>query len=236
MNKLINFFLLLFSITIANAQSVEVVLNKLNSVYSESSPLQFEMIYNLYKNKSSNKVYESYKGVFKKNEKNEIYQKIDKTEFIWNNKTCLSVFHQDQLMTLSFSEPQTNKQFDIKKMLEICSVKSFKDKKAYWELILESKPFSGLEYSEILIQINKNYFIQKQLFYYNTSIDFSNNMNKQDISLPVLEIIFSNYNRKKIDTKIFDITKYIIQTKNGIQPSKLYQNYDFEDQREVTLK
>ncbi|NHN27984.1 hypothetical protein FIA58_020080 [Flavobacterium jejuense] len=236
MKKILTLFLITFTSVFINAQNAEEVLNKLNVVYSENSPLQFETKYNLYKNKSSKQIYETYNGVFKKNEKNEIYQKIDKTEFIWNKKMCLSIFHPDELMMLSFSQPISTEQFDLKKLLEICSIKSFINKGKFWELIIENKPFSGLEYSKIVIQINKNYFIQKQLFYYNTSINFSKDFNKQDLDLPVLEIVYSNFNRNKIENSFFDFSKYIVESKNGIQPSKAYSNYVLEDQREITLK
>lgn len=234
--KLIIILLLIINFGLLKAQNVEIVLNKMNTTYSSTNALQFEIKYNLYKNKSSKQVYETYSGVFKKNEKNEIYQKIDKTEFIWNNKVCLTIFHPDKLMMLSISQPLATGEFDIKKLLEICSIKSFIDKNSFWELTLENKPFSSLEYSKIVIHINKNYFIQKQLFYYNTAINFSSDFNKQDLDLPVLEIIYSNFNRNKIDSNLFNMSKYVAETKNGIKPSKAYSSYTVEDQREITLK
>ncbi|WP_445722320.1 hypothetical protein [Flavobacterium sp.] len=235
MKKRIVLFLFLINFSL-NAQTVETVLSKLNTEYSSAKALQFETKYNLYKNKTAKQVYESYSGVFKKNERNEMYQKIDKTEFISSKKLSLNIIHPDELIIVSNSEPMNNSAFELKKLLEFCKIKSFADKKNYWELTLESKPFSGLEYSEVVIQINKNYFIQKQLFYYNTAINFSSDFSKQDIDLPVLEIIYTNFNRNKIEDSYFDVSKYIMESNKTIKPSKKYPRYTVEDQREITIK
>lgn len=228
--------ILFISTFLGHSQTAEEVLKRVNNEYASTNYLQFETKYNLYKNKSEKNVYESYIGQFKKNEKNEIYQKIDKTEFFWNNSYCLRIIHPDKLMTLTQSQPVAFGDIDIKDLLDYCKIKSFVDKKSYWELTLESKPLSGLSYSKIIVHINKKYFIQKQLFYYSSGINFSKDYRNQDINYPVLEIIYSKHNRNKIESKYFDVSQYLSVSKNNIKPTPQFSNYKFEDHREVVLK
>jgi hypothetical protein len=236
MKKLL-FISVLFCITSTlYSQSVDEVLKKVGVEYSSAKPLQFNTKYNLYKNKTQKTAFESYVGQFKKNEKNEIYQKIDQTEFIWNKNICLKVIHPDKIINISVSQPVELNNFDIKALKEWCDVKSFVDKKAYWELTLTTKAFSTLPYSKIVIHIGKNYFIQKQLFYYNTAIDYSSDYKKQSLDYPVLEILYTNIKREKVPKSFFNIYKYIQEKNKILNTTKAYNSYAIEDHREITFK
>ena len=69
MKRLLIIAVICFS-TFSYSQSVDEVLKKVAQEYSDTKPLQFNTKYNLYKNSSQKKVFESYVGQFKKNEKN----------------------------------------------------------------------------------------------------------------------------------------------------------------------
>ena len=235
MRRLFIIVVICFS-TFSYSQSVDGVLKKVAQEYSDTKPLQFNTKYNLYKNSSQKKVFESYIGQFKKNEKNEVYQKIDKTEFVWNKNICLKVVHPDKLINISISQPLEMKNFDIASLKEWCDIKSFVDRKSYWELILTTKAFSSLPYSKIVIHIGKNYFIQKQLFYYNSAVDFSTDYRKQNLDYPVLEIIYSSFTRKKESSTFFNMNKFIEEKSKLIKTTKEFQSYTIEDHREVTFK
>lgn len=230
------FLVLIFVSHFLGAQTVQEVLNNVNKEYSKKMPLSYKVKYNLYKSKEQDKIYESYNGFFKKNEKNEIYQKIDQTELLWNNNFCLKVIHPDKLMTLSFSQPISTGEINMNDLYQFCSVKSFNKKKDLWELTLEPKAFSGLPYSKIVVWIDKKYFIKKQLFYYNTGINFSGDYKKQDVNLPVLEILYSDYNRNAIENSFFNISQYLTISKDKITVSDRYKGYILDDQREITIK
>lgn len=235
MKRLLN-IVLIFAASFSYSQSVDEVLRKVAQEYSDTKPLQFNTKYNLYKNSSEKKFFESYVGQFKKNEINEVYQKIDQTEFIWNKNICLKVVHSDKLINITISQPLEMKSFDISSLKEWCDVKSFVDRKSYWELTMTTKAFSSLPYSKIVVHIGKNYFIQKQLFYYNMAIDFSTDYRKQNLDYPVLEIIYSNFTRKKESTTFFNINRFIEEKSKMIKVTKEYQSYTIEDHREITFK
>lgn len=218
------------------AQNAEDILKKVNDLYGSESSLQYQMRYNLYKNTSSKQVYESYQGVFKKNKNNQIYQKIDQTEFIWNNQTCLTVFNPEKTMVISLCAKISTDSFDLKTLSEYCKVTGITDKKTHWELELTSTPFSGLSYSKMILTIGKDYYIKRQLFYLNSMVDFSQELHKSDLHLPVLEIIHSGRSTQAPDEKFFDFKRYFTQTSQGFKPSTAYVGYEIEDQREITIK
>ena len=82
----------------------------------------------------------------------------------------------------------------------------------------------------------KKYFIKKQLFYYNTGINFSGDYKKQDVNLPVLEILYSDYNRNAIENSFFNVSQYLTISKDKITVSDRYKGYILDDQREITIK
>lgn len=233
MKKSIIFLLLLYVSGIL-AQTRDEVLSKVNKNYSDSRPLQFSSIYNLYKNANTKVIHENYKGVFKKNSKGEFYMKIDNTVFINTKKVNLKVVPSEKAMVISEPTEFNTGEFDLKQLLEFCKIKSFEDKINKWELVLETKQFSILPYSHIKVEIDKKFYIKKQFFYYNTGIDFSATYNKQDINYPVLEIVFSNYSRTLTDSNIISTDKYIT-TKNNKYVSKLI-GYEIIDKRQSLTK
>lgn len=215
-----------------SAQTVNEVFKKVNAQFTAAKPLQFNTKYNLYKDHKSNVVHQSYTGMFLKNASNEVYMKIDKTEFINANKLSLKINHSEKAMLIANKQEFSTGDFDVSKMLDFCTISSFKDLKAYWEIVLIPKELSGLNYSKIVLNINKKYLIQKQVFYYNTGINFSNDYRKQELNYPRLEILYSNHNDKvvnfsKINTNVF----FTINKNNKVSATPMYKSYEVTDKR-----
>ena len=213
------------------SQSIEEVLKKVNNEYTSNKYLSYYLSYNLYKKQGDTKTYESYNGIFKKNMSNSIYQKINKTEFILKGNFCLKIIHEDKTIDISKPEPFVLGDFSIKPLLEYCKVKEFKLDKGSWIIVLEPKQYTDLTYSKIVITVNSNYFITKQLFYFNSGIDFSKDHTKSDVSYPVLEVKHSNHTRNKVTESLFSLGKFISFEGNIIKPSKTYSSYNIEDYR-----
>ncbi|TGD56849.1 LolA family protein [Flavobacterium humi] len=213
------------------AQTVEEVLKKVNTEYTSKKCLSYTSSYNLYKKATDKKAYESYKGIFQKNISNAVYQKIDKTEFVLKGNVCLKIMHPDKLIEISKAEPFVLGEFSIQPLFEYCKVKEFKSNAGFWTIELEPKQFTDLPYSKIVVTVSKSFFITKQVFYFNSGIDFSKDHRKNDISYPVLEIIHSNHKRDKIADGIFSLGKFVSFEKTGIKPSLQYSQYNIEDYR-----
>lgn len=217
-------------------QTAKEIIAKINDQLTAAKPLHFETSYKLYKNIKSQTVHESYTGVFQKNSQNEIYMKIGDTEFI-NLKNCsIKLNPNEKAMVISNPQAFSLGTFDFNKLLTLCSIPSCKDYKTYWEIHLIPNKFSGLNYEKIVLQVNKNYTIKKQQFYFNSGYDFSKDYTKQEISNPRLEIDYSNYNNNPVKTPKFNSGLFFTIAKNNkIIPTAGYKGYEISDQREIKL-
>lgn len=229
MKYLLNIIILFGCCT--QAQTREAILARVNAEYSAAKPLQFTTVYNLYKNPQSKIITETYKGNFFKNATNEIYLKINTTEYFATKKINIQVNHDEKAILAQKPQAIPQEQFNINKLLEIFQQGYLKDQKTYWEIELLAKKHSLLPYSKIILRIGKDYFIQKQVFYYSTAMNFSNDYTKKDIHKPKLEIEFSKTSRKDIAHEKFDTTPYITITKKGLKLSEKFSSYELIDQR-----
>ena len=212
-------------------QTAEEVILKMKDSYSNNKCVNYSLKYNLYKDEKSNKIYDSYSGIYKKDESNSIYQKIKNTEFILKDKLLVKVMHDDKTIAVSKGTPFSMGDNTIKSLLQYCSISNFKQLKEGWQIILIPKQNSELEYSKISIFIDTDFRISWQKFYYNIEIDFSKNFQKRDGSKPVLEIVYSNYNNNKIENSIYNLKKFIDFKGNKMAPSLAYSKYILEDYR-----
>lgn len=196
-----------------------------------SKPLQYKTKYALYKDHNSKKPTEQYSGVFYKNAVNEVYLKINDTEILSSKKWNLKVSHGEKAVVVADPVQNYFGEYDIKQLLQFCKVTSFKDLKSSWELVLEAKAYSGLPYSKIVVAIGKNYFVQKQAFYYNSGMDFSKDYRKSDIHYPKLEISYSDYARTPVNASFFNAGNYLTASKNQLVLAARYKNYEIIDNR-----
>lgn len=214
------------------SQKVEEVFKKVAAMQTVPKPLSYTMNYLLYSDHDSKKIVENYKGIFHKSASNETYVKIKDTEMINSKKANLKISHGEKAIVVS--DPLNNgaTELDVQQIFSLCKVISFKDYKTYWEIQLEPKAYSNLSYSKIILNISKQYFLQKQVFYYNTAVNFSNNYRKSDVHYPRLEVVYEGYNRKPLEVSLFTIGKYYTVTANNtIVLSKAFKKYEVIDQR-----
>lgn len=218
-------------------QTASEVLKMANDKFNASKTLQFNTRYNLYKKHSDVKVHQTYDGLFMKNALNEVYMRIDKTEFLNTNRFNVKISHYEKAILVSDKQPLSMGDFDIKKIQKLCTISSFKTHKTHWEIVLIPKEFSGLNFSKIVIFMNKNHTISKQVFYYNTGHNFSKDYTKSELSNPKLEIVFTNYTSKLSDLLKLN-ANYVLSTgkNNKIIPASTFKKYEVTDIRTRTLK
>jgi hypothetical protein len=223
---------LVFYCCFGHAQTVSAVFKKLGQQYSVAKPLQYQSKYVLYKDFDSKKIEESYKGVFYKNSQNEIYMKIGETEILNSKSVNLKISHPEKAIEISNPIPTYFGDFDMKPLLELCKIDKFIDYKSYWEITMTAKPFSSLPYSKIIVRVSKTYFLQKQVFYYKTATNFSQDFRKPDVHYPRLEVIYANYNRNAINASVFKNSTYFTTSgKGSIVLSQRLKKYEIVDQR-----
>lgn len=234
-NKIITKVYLLISIlfTVVNyGQTVNSVLEKMNDKFIASNAFRFESKYNLYKDYTSKIVHQNYNGLFLKNAKNEVYMKIGETEFINTNTVSLKVSHSEKAILVSNKQDFSTGTFDINKLIVLCEITSFKDFKTFWQIYLTPKKLSGLNYSHIVVKIDKNYNILEQVFYYNTGFNFSGNYREQQLTKPRLEIKYSGHTHQVSDLIKINPKLYItIKEAGNVLLTPKYKNYEVIDNR-----
>ncbi len=217
-------------------QTVNEVLEQMGKQYSIGQPLQYNSNYALYKTDTSKKIEQSYKGTFSKNAANDVYMKIDQTEIL-NSKTInLKISHNEKAIEIANPIKNYFGDFDIKPLLELCKIESFKDIKTYWEITFTAKKYSTLPYSKIVIQISKKYYLQKSIFYYSTAVNFSKDYRAPKSYYPRLEVINTNFTRKAPNPALFTTTNYFLTNKNKYVPVERLKNYEIIDQRNISNK
>ncbi|MFH6996032.1 hypothetical protein [Flavobacterium sp. FlaQc-48] len=195
-----------------------------------AKPLQYRSNYALYKDFDSKKIEESYMGTFYKNELNEVYMKIGDSEILNSKKVFLKINHAEK--AIQILDPVVNYfgDFDMKPLLDLCTIAKFLDYKSYWEITMVAKPYSSLPYSKIVVQITKNYFLQKQIFYYNTAVNFSKDYRSPDAHYPRLEVTNTNYSRNPVKASLFSSSTYFTTSgKKQIVLSGKLKKYEIID-------
>jgi hypothetical protein len=216
------------------SQTVKEIFQNMGKQYTVAKPLQYKTRYILYKDFDSKKMEESYNGVFYKNDQNDMYTKIGNTEILNTKKVNLKISHPEKMIEISDPLPNYVGDFDMKPLLDLCKIEKCIAFKAYWEVTLTTKQFSSLPYSKIVVRISKNYFMQKQVFYYNTATDFSKDYHKPELHYPRLEVSYSDFSRNIISPSVFNSNTYFTTSgKKSVVLSQKLKNYGIVDQRNV---
>jgi len=218
------------------SQTVNEIFSRLQQQYASAKPLQYKSSYALYKDANTENPYESYKGIFLKNISNEIYLKIDNTEIINSKQANIKIVHSEKAIIIAATLPGYVGEFDPSSITNYCTLSSFKDYKTYWEIVLATKKLSSLPYSKIVVHVSKDYLLKKQVFYYNTGIDFAKNYKKSEIHYPRLEIIYDSYNRNPVNANLFKMTTYFSSFGKEIKAIDKLKNYEIADKRAVSHK
>jgi hypothetical protein len=237
LNKVILFISFLTFSTVGHSQTASEVLQQMGKEYSSAKPLQYNSSYSLYKSAESKNIEQAYKGMFSKNESNDVYMKIDQTEILNSKNINLKISHAEK--AIQIADPLKNYlgSFDIQPLFELCKIESFKDFKSYWEITLRAKNYSSLPYSKIILQITKKYFLQKSIFYYSTAVNFSKDYRAPKSYYPRLEVTNTNFNRSTGNASRFSTKLYLtISGKNKYVPVQKLQHYEVIDQRTISNK
>jgi len=223
--------------TLAHSQTASEVIQQVGKVYSLTKPLQYNSNYVLYKNATSKKAEQAYKGIFIKNEFNEVYMKIDQTEIVNSKAINLKINHAEKAILISNPLKNYFGNFDIKPLFDFCHIESFIDYKTYWEITLVSKNLSNLPYSKIILQVTKSYFLQKSTFFYSTAVNFSTDYNAPKSYYPRLEVSNTNFNRRPANSSLFSTKSYLTTVgTNKIEKTEKLKNYEIIDQRTISNK
>lgn len=227
MKRILTLIVFILSIQI-QAQSVKEILEKVqqkNAVFNYKVSLK----YRLYKGLSGDKILEEFNGVIIK-EGTRYYNKIHHTETIMTKKFFVKVNHDEKAIIYAKKtiKKQTDNITDISKLLTHFENPNVKTKDEFWVVEMLTKEYSPLPFSKLVITINKkDYTVKKQVLILSQLTNFAKEIDKNDINLPRIEMLFKDYRiTTKNDLTVFDKSNYISVNNNKIVASNNLKNYD----------
>lgn len=212
-----------------NLPKVENVIQKVSQTYTSSPTYMFDMKYELYQDKETLKVEESYLGKVIRNHNN-YYSKIHHTEFVQFEDSNVKINHDEKaILYLKDSLKTTKTVFsDIVSLIGQFKDVSIRQNNEVFICEFIAKDVTLLSYSKVVLYINKNdYTIQKQVMYLSNAMVFKDQNGNQTVSNPRLEISFSKFNHK-IDgnQKLLAKASYITNVGHNITTSSELSTYE----------
>lgn len=216
------------------SQDVLDVLKKVDAVFNGKTCLKFNATYKLFKSTKDNKPSEIYNSLFCKNELNEVYIKTKNLISIENDSFVLQLDTNDKVAVLANANKNTKKSkvFDLEELSKYGKIVEFKKNNSGWYLVFDVNEKVQMMYNRIEIYINSNFTIQKEILHLRQVMDFSKDIKKSDLKLPILEITFSEYSFEKLNSTIFNFSNYFtINNKNVCVLKEKYKQYTLKDLR-----
>lgn len=221
-------------VNISFAQSAREVLESYNKEFSKPRYMKYSTTYTLYKGHKSKEILESYAGVFKKNKQNEAYLKAKSNELITNKGMSITVSNTEKAVFLEKPRPYSSGEFDLKQLLPYFKLEPLEIKDGVFVVKLISTPASGLPYNKIEVFVDKKYQVIKQVFYFSTAYNMSDNPQKPNYIYPRLVIQNTNYNYDPIPESVFKSESYV--TIKGKSIASKLMSYKVYDKRERQSK
>lgn len=231
LSKIIKYFLsIVFLTTSVFGQTATDVLKKVSEKMNSKEKFEYQLKYNLYKGHTSSKVFQTYDGFFQKRDVSDYYMQIDDAEIIMKNTFNLKINHKEKAMALYDEDKVVPDNQNIELLTQVCKINTFKKSATGYEITLIPGQFSGLYYSKIVLYIGLNHFLKKQVFYYNSQMDFSKNLNDTDLEYPRLEILcYSLKNSLQVKKPV--LNDFVTITGKKISPKTKYKSYQISDLR-----
>ena len=215
----------------ATAQTVDEVLAKMHTNYTDAKQLEYKATYELFRGHTSNEPHTVFAG-YGLRDNNRAYQKIDQTVFVYTPEYTLKVNKEEKAMIISKpTAQQLLSEVDLKAVLSECKSKKVEASDDFYTVVLYVKDESSLPISLVKLKIDrKKYHLLRLDVYYTDHIDFSDTYSKVDYQAPHMRITFNEVNtHPKINEELFSLERYLKKTANGYIPTGSYAEYELGD-------
>jgi len=224
-------FIGLFCFASAWTQDVKSVLTKVNATYANKN-VSYSTKYELYKGHKATKIHSFYTGEVVSQDGN-IYQKIDKTEFIYTEKFSVKINSDEKALVVLAGQKNISPELNLELALKECSSSELVDKGSYYSIVMIMKPASSLQCSVIQLRVDKESFTLQQIdVYYSFLQDFSAVYTQQDLNQPHMKIKFTNMNlNASAKTGLFSQSSYYSIDNSVLKAIGKYATYILHDNR-----
>jgi len=208
------------------------VVKKMQAAYAAMENIEYSATYELFKGHSSKEIHSSYKGYMYRLG-TQVYQKIDKTEFVYGSEYFLQISHSEKALVLDLAPKTINMEVDQAVVFNECSQVKLEEFDDFYVVKLIYKATSSLPFSVTKMRIHKGDYLLQQLdFYYTIQENFSNDRRHPEMDQPHLKIRFTDIDtHPKTKETFFKLDRYIGMNNNTIQPTGNCLGYELIDNR-----
>ncbi len=207
---------------------------RINENYAGLSSMQMMLNYKLYRGTNSNDIVDEYFNTICISE-NTSYRKVYTDEIIRRDDLTIVLDHEFKTIQLINSVANEMSVIDdqqLKQNLKNCKDIRIREKEQSIEIGLVFQDGLSLPFGKAVVTVDKNYWIQKIVFYYNIQLNFSQDSFNPDYGQPRLEIDYTDLKKKWKDKEgITQIDKYLTLEDGVYKPTDLYKGYEIIDIR-----
>lgn len=192
--------------------------------------------YKLYK-KESDKVYEETTGSYKSSSAG-YYYNIGSTTYIGNEEEVVLINDDLSILSLLSSDVSTNlnTQLDFEKLSLLTDTVILINKTSstlVYRMIFNPK--LATNYDKIDVTINSiTYLPMKTKIVFKTKINFSKDLNSENMGTPVISISYMDVKSVNIPKETFNTKKYYKKSTNGtFSGVGKYEDYEFHNQKHL---
>jgi hypothetical protein len=202
-----------------------------NATYTDKN-VSYSTKYELYKGHKATKIHSFYTGEVLSQDGN-VYQKIDKTEFIYTEDFSVKINSGEKALVVLAGQTNINPELNLELALKECSSSKLVDKGSYYSIEMTMNPMSSLQCSVIQLRVDKaNFTLQQIDVYYSFLQDFSVVYTEQDLNQPHMKIKFTNMNlNASTKTGLFSQSSYYSIDNRTLKAIGKYATYTLHDNR-----
>jgi len=222
----------LFGFAQKTALSVNDVLEKTQSVFTNTPNYTVDLNYKMFGNYTKKTPMEAFDGNMVKKNK-DTYLKINNTVFLTSEtkKVNVKIFEEEKAIEVSHSDKNalmTNSPVYITSFIKLFKYKDIKDMGSHYLCTLTTDEITQLPYGRIELHINKdNFVVTKQVLYFLAEYPYVDENGVQQKGNPRMEVTLYNFQTKITeDSKgITHVSKYILKVGDHYRPSATYKEF-----------
>ncbi|WP_298892935.1 hypothetical protein [uncultured Psychroserpens sp.] len=222
--------IMLWAFAYSNAQSFDLVIEKVVSKQNSLDDYKTELIYTIYNDSISMVKKDEQKSEFIK-KGSDYYFKMGNSEIIITNSFFIKISHSEKMMLYSKMDKASDDFFKIQNQftafLEQFETKTIDDKGTYWECVLSKPTTLKTPFSKIILSINKkDHAVLKQVYFFNSSIEKTYDSSSKNTQNERLEVVQTNFQKSpKITNSVFSFEKYLKPNGNSYTNSTYTKDY-----------
>lgn len=170
-------------------------------VYEQSAVFKMNMAYKFFPSYKTGIPSQKYEGVFFKKD-SDYYSKINKTEFLKIKEDYIKIDHGSKLAEIKkmVSTEGVGEVYDLSKFMTNFTTFKLSSEGDSWVCTMTAPAITFVPYAKVIVFIDKKKLtISKQVLYFLTKNEYTDNQGKKVSDYPRMEILFTSFENKNVE-------------------------------------